>query len=188
MYGMQEQDPNHTDEAHEDLIAALAKFLRPSLYVEIGVAQGRTYRKVMRYARETRGCDIDPRTPPYPGVVIQDSLRFIRSLEDGSVDLALIDAEHRADQAEKEFVVLEPKMSPNGVVLFHDVYPPNRDFLDAGRCGDVFEVSGWMASRPGVESLTLASEYGLMLVRRKHTAPLWMESGDVEASPSGGGA
>lgn len=52
----------------------------------------------------------------------EDVLQVIQSLEDGSLNLAFVDDSHEAQHVAWEIDALLPKMAPNGILCFHDVY------------------------------------------------------------------
>jgi hypothetical protein len=63
---------------------------------------------------------------------------------DGSVDFVLIDAVHENEVQTQEFRILEPLVSENGIVVFHDVLScelePSLKVLESEFCGWNFEV------------------------------------------------
>ena len=52
----------------------------------------------------------------------EDALTVIRSLPDGELGLAFVDDDHDKNHVIEEIEALIPKMTPNGIMCFHDVF------------------------------------------------------------------
>lgn len=159
---------------HEEMVANVAKFMRPGTYVEIGTAHGATFRRVKEFCGRALGVDGTP--VDIPEVECCDSLEFIHRLPNDSVDMAFIDADHQSDRAFADFVAIDPKMRRDSVVLLHDVWPPDDYHLDPGLCHDSWKVPGLIRARGGWDVVVLSAEYGLALCTRKREGPEWLST------------
>ncbi len=114
----------------ENYLATLSRIhesLRPELYVEIGVREGNSLRLA--------GCPaigIDPKmrlTEPKPAAALfqetSDSFfeRHAGEAIDKSVDLAMIDGMHLFEYALRDFMNLERRASPSGLIVVDDIFP-----------------------------------------------------------------
>lgn len=166
---------------HTDLIELLARRMRPSLYVELGVGDGEwTIRRVARFCGRAVGVDIaapairDERYAFHHGTTEQFIRETLPSL--GPVELAFIDADHSAAAVEADFLGLLPYVALDGVVVLHDTYPENEHFVEPQRCGDCWTFAMSLRHRAvslGIEVMTLPCPPGLTLVRRRARHLLW---------------
>jgi hypothetical protein len=107
---------------------------RPRTYVEIGVYTGDS---LSLAAPRTHVVGIDPaakitrelsrRTTVYEETSDDFFAQHDLAALIGTVDLAFIDGLHLFEQALRDFTNLERHMSPNGVILVHDCYPPDQE-------------------------------------------------------------
>ncbi len=170
-----------------DLLADIQVNYRPRVYVEIGVATG----KSLALARsETRALGIDPVSAeksmlPYHSPQNSPSL-FKMTSDDffayrdvpaemgrAHFDVAFIDGLHHFDQALRDFINLERFAGPNSVILIHDCLPidprvATRERSTAFWTGDVWKIIPCLRTvRPDLDIITLPlSPAGLALVRR----------------------
>lgn len=121
-----------SEKQYQEVLRHLHTRLRPRTYVEIGIFKGDTLALALP---ETRAFGVDPapkldEPPPsntsvhamtsdafFADPALNDMLRRRR------VDMAFIDGFHSFDQVLRDFMNLEPLMSPNGVILIHDCFP-----------------------------------------------------------------
>jgi len=76
----------------------------------------------------------------YPGIarlLREDFNSAVRQFADGSVDLLHIDGTHTYEAVANDFNTWRPKLSPRGVVLFHDV---NVNYENTGPASEKFGV------------------------------------------------
>jgi predicted O-methyltransferase YrrM len=112
---------------------ALVRAARPKLVVETGVDKGMgtcvLAAALLRNREEGHGgrlvgIDLNPKAgylvkPPYTEVtrlIFEDSLKALAALQ-GPVDFFLHDSDHSAEHETKEFQAVQPKLSPNALVL-----------------------------------------------------------------------
>lgn len=172
VYGLTQSNPVGGD--HGDLIVALARFLRPQTYLELGVAEGATYRKVAMAVAEWGGTSVGidhsltlEKMADLPGQCIAtDTVAYLKTCPPGSVEFIFLDSSHEYEATLKEIVLILDALTPNGVLLMHDTYPPNEEQMASGRCGDVWRMAAELKDFVAFESMTLPAQYGLTLVRR----------------------
>lgn len=146
---------------HGELVALLAKWMSPKVYVEIGVAQGLTMKKVEPHCGEAHGVDLP-----------QGSDEFFATWPQGkTMDLVFIDGDHHAAQVKKDVENAKARLSEYGVIAIHDTFPPSEENLRVTSCGDActileeLETEGW-------EMFTIPATYGVTLLRRR-LMPKW---------------
>ena len=173
MYGYAQSYPSGGN--HEDLVAAIAQFLEPRVYVELGVANGETFKKVFKYVREiATAVDLEDRRfdAPYGEAKFVyfkgDTREYLRSQEDMTIDLAFLDSSHEEQDTLEEFELLDAKVRDNGVVLLHDAYPPDEIHAVSKRCGYVWRAVHALKERyrERWEFCTLPSEFGVAVARK----------------------
>ena len=126
----------------------LMRELAPKLFVELGVKQGESYFAFCQSAAENKinvrcyGIDswrgdvqtgnLDPeiehevaeynwRYSSFSELKVMLFAEAVGDFADGSIDLLHIDGTHTYDEVKNDFETWLPKLSPNGVILFHDV-------------------------------------------------------------------
>ncbi|MEI8000850.1 MAG: class I SAM-dependent methyltransferase [Actinomycetes bacterium] len=137
---------------HYTVLRWIQQRARPRTYLEIGVDEGSSF-ALATSARRAVGVDPEPRLvhslPPNGVIFAETSDEFFGRPEIaeilGTVDVAFIDGLHLYEQALRDFVNLEPHMAAEGVVLLHDVLPPDpawatRDERPGAWTGDVWKV------------------------------------------------
>jgi len=173
MYGLEPSETRGGD--HGDVVAAIARFLQPNVYVELGFHRGETFRKVEQFCRHSIGVDhesiqCDSGAIESDGrkrtLLRIDTIDYLRLANDSWVDLIFLDSSHEYEATMRELVEIERVLVPNGTLLMHDTYPPNPDQAIPGRCGDVWRVAAVMRHMPQWECSTLAAQYGLTIARK----------------------
>lgn len=115
---------------HYRALAVLGETLRPGLYLEIGVDQGRSLDMCHPGARMI-GVDPEPRLDPgrHPTLELHrtTSDAFFAGLPhrapDLRFDLAFLDGLHEAGQLLRDFRETERRTRPGGCIVLHDVLP-----------------------------------------------------------------
>lgn len=155
-------------------------YLRPDVYLEIGVHEGHSFRLAASAAAAV-GVDpaMDLRFPAPPGAQLfrktsddffaQDATA---AFADAPVDLAFVDGLHHWDQALRDVVHAERHSHGQGRVLIHDCLPIDAETSTRERntvvwSGDVWKVVVWLRRhRPDLDVTTLdVAPTGLAVVR-----------------------
>ena len=120
---------------YRDFLATLHGRLKPSVYVEIGVAWGDTF-ALSGDSRLSIGIDPVPRLRSpllanmqlfsVPSDTFFASPENRRLLEDNPIDMCFVDGLHEFSQALRDIFNAEAFAKPGSVILVHDAYPLNQ--------------------------------------------------------------
>ena len=158
-----------------DFLAELHRTLKPRVYLEIGVQYG-TSLDLAKDADVAVGIDPRPLTSPKGNQVIfgMTSDYYFRAVDWTSdpINLAFIDGMHLYEYALRDFMNIEERAAPDGVIVFDDVLPYNQ-FIAAREqppgdwAGDVWKVYYLLKwHRPDLElHLVDTSPTGTLVVR-----------------------
>jgi predicted O-methyltransferase YrrM len=176
MYRIHQESPQGGDHAHGELVAAIARFLKPTFYVELGCNSGDTFEKVEPYC--SRAVAVDIKEDRFDHLqarglgdhfVCKDSLDYIATLDDETVELCFIDSSHQEEMTFREFSAIAPKMTKNGIILMHDSYPPNQDYEQSDKCGGVSRaVERIRKNNAMFEFVTMPCQFGLTIARKSY--------------------
>jgi Methyltransferase domain len=168
--------PNRFKETYVN--RALARRNRATLYVEIGVRDGESF----RLARADTRIGIDPERWPTmarlePGErffeVTSDEFFDLQAeavLEESSVDVALLDGLHEFRQVLRDFDNLERFMRPDGVVIVDDCNPQSAERasdvpIGGAWNGDVWKLAAYLvAERPDLDVTTIDADQGVGVI------------------------
>jgi len=172
VYGPTPSNPVGGD--HGDFLAALAQFLKPWRYLELGVADGATFAKVIPHVLTfSIGVDLNPGPGAFAatsdgksGIFRRDTVAFMEEQPPQSFDLIFLDSSHEYKATIGEIREIERVIVQNGVLAMHDTYPPSKEQERQGYCGDVWRVAERLIDWQGWECMTLAAQYGITLARR----------------------
>ena len=117
------------------LIASLAKAMGAQRVLELGVFRGMTTAALAQAAKEVIGVDLHIRSDavnavqPYQNVrlIEGEAAEVVRTL-DGPFDLVYIDDGHQYADVKEQTDAVWDKVSPGGVVLFHDALSPEDNY------------------------------------------------------------
>ncbi|HPX60575.1 MAG TPA: class I SAM-dependent methyltransferase [Deltaproteobacteria bacterium] len=170
-----------------DLLAEVHERYTPGVYLEIGVATGKS---LALTRRSTRALGIDPASAATellvyhspesdPQLYKMTSDDFFASLDlktemgRDHFDVAFIDGLHHFDQVLRDFINMEQFAGPDSIILIHDSLPVDPRVATRERntvfwTGDVWKIIPCLrAVRPDLEIITLPlPPAGLALVRR----------------------
>lgn len=174
-----------------DLLAEIHTRHTPNVYLEIGVATGKSMALVKQ---STTAVGIDPSTAAREMLAYlspENNPQFYRMTSDDFFanqdvekamgkryfDVAFIDGLHHFDQVLRDFINLEKFAGPNSLILIHDCLPIDRRVATKERAtlfwtGDVWRIIPCLQTvRPDLEIVTLPlPPSGLALVRRMNPA------------------
>ncbi len=169
-----------------ELLAKIHKNYQPRVYMEIGIATG----KSLALARAgTRSLGIDPalsnatqiyhspeNTPQLFKMTSDDffaSCDVCKEMGQSCFDLAFIDGLHYFEQTLRDFINLEKYAGKDSVILIHDCLPVNSQVAKRNRTtafwtGDVWKIIPCLRTvRPDLEITTVpVSPSGLAIIRR----------------------
>lgn len=163
---------------HEDIIN-LASVVRPKVYVELGLYHCTLFNRVIDYADQLIGVDINEDAGKYmiksPKVQFFHSTtqQFAKELEANplKIDMLFIDADHSKEAVLQDFRDYFPFVTPHGLILLHDGHPGNPDMVSPGYCGTVYQAIEELSNETeSYEMMTIPINPGLTLCRkrRKH--------------------
>lgn len=173
---------------------ALARYGRPTTYVEIGVRDGESF----RLTRADSKIGIDPeRTPSMSSVragelffeLTSDEF-FARAAEEvlapASVHVALVDGLHEFRQVLSDVLNLEPYMRTDGVVIVDDCNPRSAERASETPIGGAWNGDVWklqpylLEQRPDLRVATLDADEGVGVISGFGTPPPPPDSAAVE--------
>lgn len=169
---------------HIDFIVELARVMRPSVYVELGVHRAELFNRVIPHAGQLIGVDTDPDSARHvleaPNVrfVLGATEEFADEVRDSGlrIDMLFIDADHSRDAVLHDFRSYLPAVNPHGLILLHDTHPGDSSLIEPGWCGDAYQaVEQLQASAAEFEMMTIPRSPGLTLCRKRRAQLSWME-------------
>jgi hypothetical protein len=173
---------------HGEIIFSIAKALtefKPyAVYLEMGVYTGETFNLVAPLFKEAWAVDADARM--YDFIKNNANLKwylqytddFILNLDSrAQFDMVFIDANHQHEQSLRDFTGIVPYVKENGLIILHDTYPPNKEFLSPSLCGDTYKTAWYIRQhfRDDFEIVTIPYCYGVSIVRKIKKQVLWLE-------------
>ena len=79
-------------------------------YVGLDIEEYRQGETLAKFNDKTKICDF----------VLMNSLDFLPGIKDEYFDFIFVDGNHEPDHVMKEFKLLESKLAPNGILVYHD--------------------------------------------------------------------
>ena len=152
---------------HETLIPLLVSGIGAQSYLEFGTEKNATISKVK--CKHRYGVDTQPKRIDGIRWFEMTTTQFIgeRAGIHGPFDVVFIDADHDADEVQKDFRGIWPHVSDDGLILCHDTNPETEDDTAPGLCGDSWEFAESLWHR-GIEAATLPFHPGLTIVRKRN--------------------
>lgn len=164
------------------VLGALHETLQPKFYVEIGTAKGDSLACVMR-STDAVGVDPNPRVKrrltsniavfPETSDAFFAAYETRRQFVGRPIDFAFIDGLHQFEQALRDFINVEKRAAPDGLIALHDCIPfdemdSGREFKDGRWVGDVWKsLAVLLDHRPDLDiTIVGAPPSGLVMVRR----------------------
>lgn len=162
---------------HSDFLSALASIYKPRVYVELGLYVGETINKVSPWCEQAYGVDTK-----LDRVYVDDNYKHKINLYQGTtdtffteiwnknktIDMAFIDADHKAESAFRDLQNVLKYLTPGGVVIMHDTDPISEFYKDPGLCGDSYRLVSIIEKDPMLNIVTIPiEEAGLSMITRK---------------------
>ncbi len=171
---------------HLSFIECLARVVKPNLYVELGVHRCELFNRIIPYAQQLIGVDIDAQARHF--LAKSDKVKFINSTTDEfaaalrakpmSIDMLFIDADHSKEAVLKDFWNYFPFVSHHGLILMHDTHPKSIEFAQPGRyCCDAYKaVEELSINTDKFEMMTIPVHPGLTLCRKRTAQLSWLDN------------
>lgn len=146
-------------------------------YLEIGIADGYCFERV--WCEQKVGVDPAPtgEMPHHPNIVLQTSDDFFATYSGPPFDLVFIDGLHLADQVRRDIENSFRLLSPEGVVVCHDMNPMLEEHqvvpqLQTEWTGDAWKaLCNLRAARPDLDVFTLNTDWGCAIISRRLPRP-----------------
>jgi len=169
---------------HEDFIVHLASIVRPRVYVELGIYHCALFNRIIPYAEELIGVDINPDAGRYMQIssktrfinsTTQDFIKYLES-EALMIDMLFIDADHAREAVMNDFKAYLPFVAPHGLILLHDVHPGNEQLIQPAWCGNAYLAAEELSRHTDeYEMMTIPVSPGLAICRKRKTQLAWQE-------------
>lgn len=128
---------------HEAFIQFIGAQIKPNIYIELGVDEGKTFEMIAPYVHRAIAVDLK----------IPESLKEYETYEMSTdeffgerwfvdeADLIFIDADHSYNGAKKDLKNALEILSENGMIIMHDTDPISNLMADNPKlCGDVYRI------------------------------------------------
>lgn len=174
---------------HSAFIANLAKIYKPNVYVELGLYQGETLRKIIPYAKKIIGVDLKSNISlealkEYPNIELHYTTtdNFFENYNE-HIDMAFIDADHKYESAMKDFENVLSRLNPGGIIILHDTDPEYDYLIHPGYCGDSYKLVQNFENRNDINIITIPiQEAGLSIVTKKNNTRTILRNSQVDLS------
>lgn len=167
---------------HIEFLSFMASYIKPELYLELGVRCGTNFRTVSKFCKKSIAVDINP----YVGPII-DNMEFHQKTTDSFFenldpnilfDMVFIDADHSHEQSLKDFNNVKDHVINDGFIFLHDTYPCNYIYLEKSVCNDVYKTAFYIKTHycDEFETITFPFQPGLTIVKkmRRDKQLLWI--------------
>jgi hypothetical protein len=183
------------------MVGMLADFtlhFASGVIIEIGMGESSVYLNMVgaKYDRQAFHCDIQghgfEEALNVPGYFREDKSKcviyigssdsFFQSVDIPPVAFAFIDGDHRYDQVKKDFFSINNLLQDNGMILMHDTYPPDDDYLPENLCGSSYKFRQELEKDNRFDVFTFplsaAKGVGLTMCRRRGlNLPFYQQGG-----------
>lgn len=172
--------PPFSKHSHILIIYAIAKGMadaeRLDDYLELGVSKGACFNVIAPLAKRAYAIDVDKNSRRYiqhNKNLIWDRARATKFLGNNpqyNYDLIFIDAKHSFKDGLRDFNAAVPRLKHNGIILMHDTYPPNKEYMTNSYCGTTWKVVRKIRKEMSdkFEVVTLPFYYGITIIRKAH--------------------
>ncbi len=178
--------------SHVSVVKMIAEGLRAvgqlSVYLELGTAKGACFNQVAPLADVAIAVDHDPDKYEYvyqnKNLVWHASTtkEFLKRYRGDPFDLVFVDAGHEFESSWYDFQHVAPLVRSNGIILLHDTYPPNENFLHPDLSGDTWKTA-WKIRQElsnKYEIVTLPFYFGISIVRKCRKQLEWHENEEAK--------
>jgi predicted O-methyltransferase YrrM len=157
---------------HPEFLQFLISYIKPVVYLELGVSTGITFSLCAKYSTKAICVDINPCTfnmtdnMEYHQETTDD---FFSSLDQNVIfDAVFIDADHSHEQSLKDFLNVKDRVVEDGFIFIHDTYPYNEIMMDPHYCNDSYKTAHYLKNNfiDDFEILTLPFNPGLTIIKK----------------------
>jgi predicted O-methyltransferase YrrM len=167
---------------HKSLLEVFIKWMKPIHYLELGVREGTMFTEVSKYCVRATAVDITPirfELPNNAEYHFGTTDSFFEQLSyDVKFDFIFIDADHSYEQSLKDFVNAQKYLIEDGLIVLHDTYPINTEYLRPDLCNDSYKTALYIKNNMSdqFEVFTLPFPPGLTFIRkvRRSKQLLWL--------------
>jgi hypothetical protein len=96
---------------------------------------------------------------------------FFKDLEFPKIGFAFIDGEHHYEYVKRDFENIFKLLVPNGVICFHDTYPPDESYVLSDYCADSYKIRQELEKDNRVDCFTFSKmvgcNVGITMVRKR---------------------
>lgn len=124
------------------ILEHLASWIKPERYLELGVRDGATLRRVQKFSKECYGVDINFLNKDFDSNVNlfeMNTDQFFEQIDSYlTFDMVFIDADHSKEQVYKDFINVKDRVIEDGFIFFHDTYPHSDRMIHPIHSGDCY--------------------------------------------------
>lgn len=172
------------DSWHEDFIVHLARILQPKVYVELGLYQCALFNRIAPMTEKSIGVDTEASAGRFMDTAggkgeffhgTTSALATELTKRGASIDLLFIDANHSKESVREDFMNFFPLVRDQGVIVFHDAYPKNKEFTASGYCGDGYLAIAELSQHTETyEMVTIPRHPGVAICRKRSKQLPWI--------------
>lgn len=169
---------------HEDFIVQLGSVVRPKVYVELGIWRCALFNRMIPFAEQLIGVDINPEAENYmtkspkTGFYQGSTQAYAQELavRPLKIDMLFIDADHSKEAVLQDFKDFFPYVVPHGLILLHDTHPGNDYLIQPEWCGTAYQAIKELAKETeAYEMMTIPVSPGLTLCRKRREQLSWQD-------------
>ena len=170
-----------------DFMELVAYFLKPKVYVELGLYDGQTFSKMIPHATQCFGVDIKPnknlqqlenKYPDKIKIIYDTTDNFFLTFNE-KIDIAFIDADHHFESALKDFENVLKLLNDDGIIFMHDTDPITNKYMDQQLCGDSYKIVPLLEKRNDINIITIPiTVAGLSIIMKKNSSRTFLRNGN----------
>ena len=172
-----------TSKWHLDFIVQLVRVLKPQKYLEIGIYRAGLINRLIPLIPEITAVDVDPESGKFiessnnVEFVNLNSQEFWKTNPVNDYDLIFIDGNHSREVVLDDFHGALRSIKAEGVILFHDTYPLDKEATNPARCDTGYLAIEMLSHQTNeFEMMTIPVHPGLTLVRKRSRQVPWSDS------------
>lgn len=157
---------------HMTLIEHMAQWMKPERYLEIGVLNGESLRRVQNHAAECYGVDV-----AFGRRDFNDNVKLYQMPSDDffaalgpniKFDMIFIDGLHERSQVYKDFINSKDRIIEDGLIIMHDTYPMDAEMTQPWFCHDAWQAAQQIKIefRNDFEMITLPFNPGISILKK----------------------